>query len=43
MRFKLWQTYEIGQINFLASKKFGVMFEMFLSVTVDRCDPGDEV
>lgn len=43
MGYEIWQAYEIGQINFIASKKLGVMFEMFSSVTVDRHDSGDDV
>lgn len=43
MGYKIWQAYEIMQINFVAPKRLEVMFEMFSRVTVDRCDPGDEV
>lgn len=28
MGYKIWQVYEIEQINFVASKTLGVMFEM---------------
>lgn len=38
MGYKIWQAYYIGQINFVTSKNLGVMSEMFLSVTVDKCE-----